>query len=134
MASNLDNLDLLVLGVLSLSQFHLRPEEVLVVKIKILISFGTLPIPYCSHRTYNQQYVPAPVLGTVLVAHSSSMDPNGSRLFRIMRIPRDSGSTGVKDVPLKILGTADTADGLLLVSLSKGFVHEIHDRKACKKK
>jgi hypothetical protein len=28
----------------------------------------------------------------------------------------------------KMLETADTADGLLLVSLSKGFVHEIHDR------
>jgi hypothetical protein len=41
MASNLDNLDLLILGVLSLSQLHLRPEEVLVVKIKILISFST---------------------------------------------------------------------------------------------
>jgi hypothetical protein len=41
MASNLDDLDLLILGVLSLSQLHLRPEEVLVVKIKISISFGT---------------------------------------------------------------------------------------------
>jgi hypothetical protein len=52
MASNLDNLHLLILGVLSLSQLHLRPEEVLVVKIKILISFANLPIPYCTYRAY----------------------------------------------------------------------------------
>ncbi len=31
-----------------------------------------------------------------------------------------------------MLGTADTADGLPMVSLSKGFVHEIHDRKTSK--
>jgi hypothetical protein len=58
MASNLDYLDLLILGVLSFSQLHLRPEEILVVKIKILISFGDQTIRYCTVPTLYQQYVP----------------------------------------------------------------------------